>query len=171
MHSLEEGKKKKWMVLSVTLLFAIVVLVPIANAETGRIVQHTYKAETMEVGDVPDHTYSVLLTAGLIFYSSGEVAETVAAHIVDRVKGAGSISGRRVTKFKDGSSIVSEYVGTTAPADDGKKAISQGTYQCTGGTGRFQGWHGNGTFKAERIGPPQTGADSYIDFSDNCKKR
>jgi hypothetical protein len=172
MYSLKEGeKKKKWMVLSVTLLSAIVMLVTIAKAETGRIVQHTYKAEAVEVGDVPGHTFIVVLNTGLVFFSGGEVAPTVSANILDLVKSAGTASGRRVINFQDGSTYIVDYVGSIAPADGGKKNIMQGTYQCTGGTGRFQGWHGNGTFKAERIGSRETGSDLYVDFSDNCKRQ
>jgi hypothetical protein len=42
--------------------------------------------------------------------------------------------------------------------------------ECTGGTGKFEGFKGIGTWKSERIGPVKTGGDSYIDFTDNRMK-
>jgi len=39
----------------------------------------------------------------------------------------------------------------------GKGTALEGTFECTGGTGRFEGFKG-------------TGADYYFDFTMNCKK-
>ena len=51
-----------------------------------------------------------------------------------------------------------------------KKTAFEGTIECIGGTGRFEGFKGTGTFKGERIGDLKTGGDMYADFTMNCKK-
>jgi hypothetical protein len=48
--------------------------------------------------------------------------------------------------------------------------VIEGTFECIGGTGRYEGFKGTGTFKGERIGKIITGGDAYNDFSMNCKK-
>jgi hypothetical protein len=66
--------------------------------------------------------------------------------------------------LRDGSTLSQKAAGTASPADDGKRTLYEGTYEMTGGTGKFAGIRGNGTFKGERLGSPQTGSDSYVDF-------
>jgi len=51
------------------------------------------------------------------------------------------------------------------PVEGGKKSAYEGTYEYTGGTGRFEGIIGKGTYKGERLGGGETGADTYIDFT------
>jgi len=160
-------------VIIVMSFFVLVGIVPIAQAadviNSGRIVQHAYKSEVEEAGDVPGHILVVVLNNGLIIFATGEIVPTMSANILDLVNGKGTITGRRVVTYPDGSSTYVEYVGTTTPVEGGKKSMSQGTYTCTGGTGRFAGRKGTGTFKAERLGSLKTGSDGYVDFSDNCK--
>jgi hypothetical protein len=163
---------KRRAVIILVLFPVLVVLAPIAQAadvqNTGRIVQHTYKSEVEEVGDVPGHILGVTLNRGLVFFSRGEVVQTMSVNLVDVVNGKGVVTGRRVTIYPDGSTTYLKYEGTLTPVDSGKKAVGEGKYECTGGTGRFAGRKGTGTYKAERIGAIKTGADSYVDFTDNC---
>jgi hypothetical protein len=167
----KEAEMKRWgLFLAILFSVSLVLLPGVSVADeynTGRGVQHTQKAEMMEVGDVPGHTMGVTLNTGLIFYTKGEIVKTMSANIVDLVNGKGSITGRRVITFQDGSTKFVKFAGTTTPVEGGKKAVTEGTYECIGGTGRFEGWKGTGTFKGERIG---TGGDSYFDFTNNCKK-
>ncbi len=51
------------------------------------------------------------------------------------------------------------------PADDGKRTLYEGTYEMTGGAGKFAGIKGKGTFEGKRLGPFQSGSDSYVDFT------
>jgi hypothetical protein len=174
MHTQVKGQKmKRWAGIFVTLLSVLVVLVPLAQAadvqNSGRIVQHTYKSEIEEVGDVPGHILGVTINRGLVFFTKGEIVPTFSANIVDLVGGKGLATGRRVVTYPDGSTTYVEYKGTTTTAEGGKKSFTEGTYECVGGTGRFAGRKGTGTFKAERVGSFKTGGDSYVDFSDNCK--
>ena len=55
------------------------------------------------------------------------------------------------------------------PADaDGKRATVTGTFQCVGGTGRFDGLKGEGTYRGERLGALRTGDFVYVDTTGSC---
>ena len=84
---------------------------------------------------------------------------------LDTVNGKGTFTNNIVYTFRDGSTVVHKATGTITPVDGGKTATFEGTYEVTGGTGKFAGAKGKGTFKGERLGSPQTGSDSYVDFT------
>ena len=165
---------KRWAVVYVTLLSMAVVLVPMTQAAdekmTGRIIQHATKTEIFEVGDVPGHILGAGQHAGLITYSTGEIGTIMVTFYFDYVKGKGSFSNYLVATFRDGSTQVTTGNGTATPVDGGKRTAWEGTIECISGTGKWEGMKGTGTFKGERIGDMKTGADSYVDFTLNCKK-
>jgi len=173
MHA--RGKKttmRRWTTIIVTLLSMTVVLVPPTQASdeiAGRIVSHTQKVEMMEVGDVPGHFLGVSQSHGLTFYTkgpeNGEIAARMSTSIFDVVKGKGTLTGHELKTFKDGSTLFVKFAGTQTPIDGGKKTAYEGTWKVAGGTGRYAGVKGEGTFKGERIGDSKTGADSYFDFT------
>jgi len=63
----------------------------------------------------------------------------------------------------------SKAIGTFTQADGGKRATTEGTFEVTGGTGKFAGMKGKGTFKGERVGPRETGSDGYVDGTGTMK--
>jgi hypothetical protein len=163
---------KRWAGIFVTLLFMTVFLVPITQAadETaGRTVFHTLKAEMMEVGDVPGHIMGVTQQAGLGFFTkgpaSGQIATRMSTVNFDTVKGNGTFTTYVVYTFRDGSTVVHKATGTITPVDEGKRTAYEGAYEVTGGTGKFAGAKGKGTFKGEGLGSPQTGSDGYADLT------
>ena len=165
---------KRWA-LFLGLLFSVsfVLLPGVSSADdkmTGRIYQHATKAETIEVGDVPGHIMGVGQHAGLIFYATGEIATTNVTFYFEYVKGKGTFTNYLVATFRDGSTQVTKGIGTATPVDGGKRTAWEGTIECISGTGRYEGFKGTGTFKGERIGDMRTGADSYVDFTLNCRK-
>jgi len=165
---------KRWTLFSAMLLSVSFVLLPgltIAEEMTGRIFHHSIKTETIEVGDIPGHILGIAQHAGLILYSTGEVATTKNNAIFDFVAGKGSFTNYRITTFKDGSTLFTKGGGTATPVDGGKRTVFEGPVECIGGTGRFEGYKGTGTYKGERVGDLKTGADSYFDFTLNCKKQ
>lgn len=158
---------KRWAAILGTILAMTVFLAPIAQAADEfehRVVFHVQKVETMEVGDVPGHVVGVADLPGLIFVTngpfSGEVGIRKAFAYFDLVKGKGTVTAYGVYTFKDGSTHSFKATGTIAPADGGGSAY-EGTWEMTGGTGRFAGMKGKGPYKGERPGPPGTSA--YID--------
>jgi len=154
------------------MFFVTVCFVPMVQAAdeiAGRTVYHTQKVETMEVGDVPGHVVGVIRQPGLIFLTKGpnrgEIVPRIATSYFDVVDGKGTAFGYMVADFQDGSTLIYKIVGSMTMMDGGKKAVFEGTYEYAGGTGRFAGTKGKGTFKGERIGPPKTGGDTYADFT------
>ncbi len=165
--SSKDGMTKSWSTFIVALLAMTVFLLPIAQAADefeDRVVFHAQKVETMEVGDVPGHVVGVADLPGLIFITkgpfSGEVGIRKGFASFDLVKGKGTVTAYLVYTFKDGSTMSYKATGTIAPVDGGGSAY-EGTWEMTGGTGRFTGMKGKGTYKGERPGPPETSA--YID--------
>ncbi len=176
MHSrAEEPRMRMWAAIVVMSLSLAVAFVPMTRAAdektTGRIVAHYTKMETMEVGDVPGHVLGVAQQTGLMFYSTGEVARKAATFNFDLVKGKGTFVDYSLYTDQDGSTRFIRSAGTAGPVGDGKKFAIEGTIECIGGTGRYEGFKGTGTFKGERIGELKTGGDAYYDFSMNCGKR
>lgn len=86
------------------------------------------------------------------------------------MKGKGTFVEYSIFAHQDGSTLFEKGGGTVTPVDDGKRTAIEGTMECTGGTGRFDGFKGTGTFKGERISELKTGGDMYADFTMNCRK-
>lgn len=175
MHNLAgERKMRSWTPVLVALLFVSALFVPTTQAAddkvTGRVVAHFTKIETMEVGDVPGHVLGVAQQTGLMFISTGEVATKAATLTFDLVKGKGTFVDYSFYTDQDGSSRYFKSVGTVGPVGDGKKFVIEGGIECIGGTGKYEGFKGTGTFKGERIGAIKDGGDAFYDFSMNCRK-
>jgi hypothetical protein len=171
MHTQVNGAKMmRWAVIVGTSLFMTVFLVPISQAAdevAARVVYHTQKAETMEVGDVPGHILGVVQHTGLGFITkgpeSGQTTTRMSTTYIDTVKGKGTTTSYLVYTYSDGSTQSLKASGTITSVDGGKRSAFEGTYEVTGGTGKFEGMKGKGTFKGERLGSLQAGADSYVD--------
>jgi hypothetical protein len=171
----EEVKMKRWAVIFVILLVMTAFLVPTTRAAdekiTGRVIAHFTKTETMEVGDVPGHVLGVAQQAGLMFPSTGEISRKTATLHFDLIKGKGNFVDYSFYTDLDGSTRFIKSVGKVGPVGDGKKFVIDGEFECIGGTGRYEGYKGTGTFKGERIGEIKTGGDAYYDFSMDCGKQ
>jgi hypothetical protein len=163
---------KRWAVIFVTLFSVTVVLVPMTQAAdevAGRVVYHTQKAEMFEAGDVPGHIVGIAQQSGLTFFTKGPASGQIATRMMntsyDVVKWKGSYTTYIVDTFQDGSTLMYKAGGTITPIDAGNRTAFEGTYEITGGAGRFEGMKGKGSFKGERIGSLKTGGDSYADFT------
>jgi hypothetical protein len=171
----KEAKMKRLALIFVTLLSMTGVLVPMTQAAdeniSGRIVCHNEKLEMIEVGDLPGHIMGVLKQSGLYFASTGEIATTQFTSFINYTNGAGTLNVQQVTTFQDGSKWFINSAGTAKPALGGKKTIFEGTWEVIGGTARYEGVKGKGTFKGERIGDLKTGADSYFDVTGTMTKK
>ena len=167
----EAELKRRGLFLAMLLSVMVVLLPGVSAAEevAGRNVGHTQKVEMMEVGDVPGHFMGVSQSYGLAFYTKGsekgEIIPRMWTAIIDVVNGKGTFTGYEVKTFKDGSTVVVKGSGTQTPIDGGKKTAIEGTWEVSGGTGRYMGAKGTGTFKGERIGDFKTGGDNYIDWT------
>lgn len=165
---------RRYSVFIVMLLSMMVFIVSTTQAAdekiTGRIVSHYIKIETMEVGDIPGHVLGVAQKIGLLFFSTGEVATYKATFYADLNKGKGPFVDYSLITDQAGDTRFIKATGTADTVSDGKKFVFEGTLECIGGTGKYEGYKGTGSFKGERIGDLKTGGDAYFDFSMTCKK-
>jgi len=168
---------KRWGLFLAMLLSVSFILLPgvLAAEEIAyRTVYHVQKVETIEVGDVPGHVVGFSDTPGIIFMTKGpargEIGTRKAISYSDTVKGKGPLTGYLTYTFPDGSTMHTKAIGTFTPVDGGKRTALEGTWECTGGTGRFEGMKGKGTFKGERVGPRETGSDGYVDVTGTIGK-
>lgn len=155
------------------LFLAACLLVPFVQAGAAtvreRVVYHITKVESMEVADAPGHVIGVGQGAGLFFTEAGEVGSYAVWFSFDYVNGSGTHESYGITTFADGSTRISRGTGTTKASQDGKTSELAGTDTYTGGTGRFQGNVGKGSYTGKRVSPLAAGADTYVDFTETGK--
>jgi hypothetical protein len=161
-----------WQARALTVLAAACVLVPaLAPAQdlgTSRRVQSTAEIKTVEVGDVPGHVVGVVQFKGLTFFADGEIATHSNPAMFDLTNGSGPHRGYVVHHFDDGSTSIERYQGEARLSADGKRTVVEGSFECIGGTGRFEGLRGEGTYRGERLGALQTGDYVYVDTAGSC---
>lgn len=165
----------RWRTIILMFLFGMVVFVPTTQAEegvvTGRIVAHYTKMETMEVGDVPGHVLGIAQKTGLVFFSTGEAATYKGTFHADLIKGKGPFVDYSLITDQAGDTRFIKATGKADTVGKGKKFVFEGTVECIGGTGKYEGYKGSGTFKGERIGELKTSGDSFHDITFNCRKQ
>jgi hypothetical protein len=160
-----------WRGRALALFAATGLLVPPAQGQdlgTSRRVQSTVASTSVEVGDVPGHVVGVVEFKGLTFFADGEIASHSNPATFDLTDGSGPHQGYVVHRFDDGSTSIERYQGEARRSADGKRTTVSGTFQCIGGTGRFAGLTGEGTYQGERLGALQTGDFVYVDTKGSC---
>lgn len=161
-----------WRARGMALLAAAGLFVPaFSQAQdlgTSRRVQGTAEVTTVEVGDVPGHVVGVVEFKGLSFFANGEIATHTNPATFDLTNGSGPHQGYVVHYFDDGSTSIERYQGEARLSADGKRTTITGAFQCIGGTGRFEGLKGEGTYRGERLGALQTGDYVYVDTTGSC---
>jgi len=135
-----------------------------AETSKSRVVYRLAKVEMIEVGDVPSHVIGVTELKGLAF-EDGEVGTYSAWITFDYTNGSGTHEGYGITTFEDGSTQITKSQGTTKASEDGKISVFEGTFTILGGSGRFEGIKGKGSYTGKRIAPLSVGADSYNDLT------
>jgi hypothetical protein len=80
----------------------------------------------------------------------------------DVVKGNGAVWGYAVRTVKSGDKVFLKYDGTTKRSGEGDQwqSVGEGTVEVYGGTGKFAGIKGTGTFKSENS--PAGGGSTVI---------
>ena len=136
-----------------------------AETEKTRTVYRLSKTEVLEVGDLTGHIIGVVEQKGLSFSENGEVGTYSGCATFDYINGSGKHEAYSITTYEDGSTIVTKSQGTTKASEDGKISVFEGTFTYTGGTGRFKGIKGKGSYTGKRVAPLDVGADSYNDVT------
>jgi len=132
--------------------------------EKVRDVYHVVKAEVMQVGDVPGHVLAIVDTSGLAFnQDTGEVCNYSAKIFLDLTNGTGPHQAYGMNTCEGGTNSAAIKGVTTAHPDG--TSTTEGTFSYTGGTGRFSGIKGSGSYKGKRLAPitPGGAADSFSD--------
>ena len=114
------------------------------------------------------HVVGVVEFKGLTFFADGEIATHSNPATFDLTNGSGPHQGYVVHYFDDGSTSIERYQGEAQLSADGKRTIVKGAFQCIGGTGRFEGLKGEGTYRGERLGALRTGDYVYVDTTGSC---
>jgi hypothetical protein len=161
-----------WRSATLALVVAAGVVVPaFAQAQdlgNSRRVQGTAAITSVEVGDVAGHVVGVVEFKGLTFFEGGEIATHSNPATFDLTDGSGPHQGYVIHYFDDGSTSIERYAGEARLSADGKRTTVEGTFDCVGGTGRFAGLKGQGTYRGERLGALQTGDYVYVDTTGSC---
>jgi hypothetical protein len=161
-------RQVRGLALCVAAGLAVPALADAQDLGTSRRVQGTAKVTTIEVGDVPGHVVGVVQFEGLTFFADGEIATHSNPAAFDLTNGSGPHRGYVVHYFDDGSTSIERYQGEARLSADGKRTVVEGTFECIGGTGRFEGLKGEGTYRGERLGALQTGDYVYVDSTGSC---
>jgi hypothetical protein len=161
------ARRHAWAILAIAALAAAPALAA-DDLGSGRRVQGTLSVETVPVGDTDGHVIGVVAFSGLTFFAGGAIAPHPNVSTFDLTDGAGPHQGYVVHRFDDGSTSTEHYQGAVRIDATTGRSVVEGSFTCTGGTGRFAGLQGSGTYRGERLGDLATGAYVYIDFTGSC---
>ena len=163
-------RAKLWFAMVAVAILGVFIALPLAGAEKtvqekGRVVYHFVKAEVMQAGDVPGHVVGIVDARGLSFPDTGEVATYLNKIVLDVTNGTGPHQTYTVTTFEDKSTVITQNKGVTTARPDGTSTF-EGTYTYIGGTGRFAGVTGGGSYTGKRLAPLTPGgpADNFADY-------
>jgi hypothetical protein len=133
----------------------------------GQVVYHVVKAEVIKVDDVPGHVIGIVDFRGLNLLDTGEIATWTTKVMFDYTNGNGTHWANTQTTFEDGSITRTKGQGTTTSLPSGVSEF-KGTYNYIGGTGRWEGIKGEGTYSGKRMAPLTPGgpADCYQEWSE-----
>jgi len=154
------------------LFIAALLLVPATQARAksekveGRAITQITKIHVINVGDVDGHVIGVFERRGLGFIN-GEVPTYLNRGMFNYTKGKGTAEGYVTYTYEDGSTTVAKWEGTVAPTKD-KRSAGKGTYSYIGGSGRFEGIKGGGSWTSMRYTPltkEETKSDVIVNFT------
>lgn len=129
---------------------------------SGQHVQHKIAANAIKIDDAENHFIGTYQFEGVNIVDGGEVPTSVNNGTFDFTNGLGPYSGYAVFTFKDGSTYTTYYEGSKKKTDKGR--VSVGTTKFVGGTGRYVGIKGEGTFSVKYY---NKGEMSIVDWKDS----
>lgn len=136
----------------------------IAEEMKWRNVSHVNETHAFVLAETGGHTVGTGKGSGLGFFGDGQVATVVLGFTIDYLKGEGSFLAYETYTFVDKSTLTLRRIGQTRLIKDFNGADFIGDFQVIGGTGRYTGAHGKGTFTGRRMASLSSGADQYFDF-------
>ena len=154
------------------LIIAALLLVPATQARAksekveGKSFTQITRIHVIKVGDVDGHVIGAFERRGLGFIN-GEVTTYLNRGMFDYTKGNGTAEGYVTYTYEDGSTTVAKWQGTVAPTKD-NRSTGKGTYTHIGGSGRFEGIKGGGSWTTMRYTPytaEETKSDVIVNFT------
>ena len=132
---------------------------------------HATSVQSQEVGDVDGHVLGVGHFSGLTLFSDGSVGPGNFTATFDYIKGAGTFSTYFSVTPAEGSSLWIKVDGTAKP-EGTTTVFPEAPATVVGGSGRFEGAKGDGTFvRGVRFTPlPAVPATLWNEFVINVKK-
>jgi hypothetical protein len=136
-----------WMSGCVVLALAVPAAAVPAVAEEagqwfGRAVLVTLSSKSVKLEDRADHTVSVTEFDGAVFNADGKpFLDKARYQVVDLTDAGTSSGGHKTFTEADGSKVFAKYV-----LKDAKPREFRGTFEFTGGTGKYAGITGRGEY-------------------------
>jgi hypothetical protein len=136
-----------------------------------RMFLHATFIQNQEVGDVEGHALYVGRYSGLVSFSDGSVGTGNLTFTSDYTKGAGTFSTYfSVAPSKDSTLWIRVENGTAKP-EGTTTLFPEARAIVVGGSGKFEGAKGDGTFMGVRLAPlPGVPAELWNEFVINIKK-
>jgi hypothetical protein len=148
--------KRNWGIIGI-LFIAALLLMPATQAEAKtvkyKIIGPLTRVERIAVPDVEGHSVNLYERRGVVIFENGETAAYHTCGTSDYIKGQGSFHGYSDILYKDGSTQIWEYTGTTTLAPGEKQRIMKGEGKYIKGTGRFEGIQGSTSFTGKSVTP------------------
>ncbi|MDE5454129.1 hypothetical protein GWE18_14970 [Bradyrhizobium sp. CSA112] len=113
----------------------------------GRAVLVTLSSKSVKVEDRADHTVSVTEFDGAVFNADGKpFLDKARYQVVDLTDAGTSSGGHKTFTEADGSKVFAKYV-----LKDAKPKEFRGTFEFTGGTGKYAGITGRGEYHVVQV--------------------
>jgi hypothetical protein len=141
-----------WMFGCVVLALALPAAAVPAMAEEagqwfGRAVLVTLSSKSVKLEDRADHTVSVTEFDGAVFNADGKpFLDKARYQVVDLTDAGTSSGGHKTFTEADGSKVFAKYV-----LKDAKPKEFRGTFEFTGGTGKYAGITGRGEYHVVQV--------------------
>jgi hypothetical protein len=113
----------------------------------GRAVLVTLSSKSVKLEDRSDHTVSVTEFDGAVFNADGKpFLDKARYQVVDLTDAGTSSGGHKTFTEADGSKVFAKYV-----LKDAKPKEFRGTFEFTGGTGKYAGITGRGEYHVVQV--------------------
>ncbi len=155
----------RWAFAGIIILIACLAATYVAFAQGRKVtlklaqVCHGTQAYSIEAGDAPGHSLTTGENQGLAIFDNGEHATYKGWWLWDftlhNSKGQGFGHGYGIYTFEDSSTIVIKFEGTDSENFEAESYSyeEKETITLTGGTGRFKGIKGTGTYIGKHFTP------------------
>lgn len=114
----------------------------------GRYLNFPSQSDCTNVEGEQGRVICSFTTSSVVVGSDGEMSKRSVVGSLDWTHGAGPLRGETVSTFADGSTLTTTWEGESR-TEDGRGPIINGTYECVGGTGRFEAAECHGSWTSE----------------------